>query len=686
VLSKKLKSGTGFPSPLGASLKDGGVNFAVYSRYAGEIALLLFDHRLDTYPTRIFTLYPKTNRTGDVWHIHIEGISAGQFYGFKVKGPRDVKLGHRYNSTKTLLDPYAKAISAVPQAPKSVIVDGQFDWEGIAKPHIPWNETIIYEAHLRGLTIHPSSGVICPGTYRGVTEKIPYLQDLGITALELLPVHEFNHWENLRENPRTGAKLGNYWGYSTIGFFAPKGSYCSRGDTGEQVREFKEMVRELHRAGIEVILDVVYNHSAEMNHLGPYYHFRGFDNRAYYLLEKDKRYYRNMTGCGNTLFCNHFAAGSLILDSLRYWATEMGVDGFRFDLATIFNRDRNGDWWENPPILHYINNDPVLKELKLISEPWDASGGYKMGSFGGVAWRDWNDRFRDDVRRFWKGDNWSIGGFATRLAGSADYFSGKDSPLKSVNFITCHDGFTLNDLMSYNYKHNIDNCHRNHDGAGENFSQNFGVEGETDDIVVNRLRLRQAKNFFATLLLSQGIPMILGGDECLRTQKGNNNAYCQDNEVSWFNWDFLKKNSEVYRFVREMIKFRRRHPALRRDRFFRGEDFDKNGFKDVIWFCHDGTFQDWKSENRTLAVYIDGEALETGYSTNDDNFYIMFNSLKVAVNFIISPPVNGNRWRLAIDTAQNPPWDICSQGEGPAIGEFNIYRVSPLSMVVLVSG
>ncbi|MGL5098314.1 MAG: glycogen debranching protein, partial [Planctomycetia bacterium] len=433
-------------------------------------------------------------------------------------------------------------------------------------------DSVIYEVHLRGFTAHRSAKVRSPGTYLGFIEKIPYLQDLGVTAVEFLPIHEFDHLEHAVKSPVDGSTLCNYWGYSTVGFFAPNGRYAKSRVAGAQVREFKTLVRELHRAKIEVILDVVYNHTAEGNHMGPTIHFKGLDNSIYYHLADDPSYYKDYSGCGNSLNCNHPVVRQFILESLRYWVRHFHIDGFRFDLASVLGRDRSGAVIGNPPLLEEIAEDPELRDVKIIAEAWDAAGAYQVGSFPGGRWAEWNGRYRDDVRRFWRGDPGLTGALATRLTGSSDlYQSSGRRPYHSINFITSHDGFTLSDLVSYNQKHNDGNGEANRDGENNNLSFNFGVEGPSDAIAVGRLRLRQLKNFLATLLLSQGVPMLLGGDEFRRTQRGNNNCYCQDNELSWFDWNLVQKNGELYRFTRELIAFRRNHPVFRRTKFFKGE-------------------------------------------------------------------------------------------------------------------
>lgn len=679
-----LKASRGSPLELGARLEGSGANFAVYSGSASAMSLVLFDKPGDRRPAREIKFSPEENRTGDVWHLFVEGVSEGALYGFRADGSRLIRDGHRFNPANILLDPYARAVADLQSLPKCVLTRiDDFDWQGVRKPKIPWEKTVIYETHVKGFTAHPSSKVKYPGTYCGVIEKIPYLKDLGITAVEFLPLQEFNHRENPRRNPLTEEVLGNYWGYSTVAFFAPKGSYSSSGDTGEQVVEFKEMVRELHRAGIEVILDIVFNHTAEMGRGGPTYSFRGLDNRAYYLMAEDGRRYLNLTGCGNTFKCSHPAVVDFIVHCLRYWSAVMMVDGFRFDLATIFNRDEKGGWLEDSPVLKRINGDPLLKGVKLISEPWDAAGGYKPGSFGGREWVDWNDRCRDDVRRFWRGDSGSAGRLATRVAGSQDLFAGKGTPLKSLNFITCHDGFTLYDLCSYTKKHNIANGHRNRDGMGENFSRNFGAEGETEDPEILHARLRQAKNFIATLFLSQGIPMILGGDEFLRTQGGNNNAYCQDNDVSWFNWELLAGNREIHRFCREMIKLRRSKPFLKRRNFFTGQALKKNIRPDVLWFKDDGTPQDWGKSRNTLGCFINGRWRASGRGADDD-FFLMFNSGEEAVKFKLPPGKPVKEWYVAVDTDAESPHDIFPPGDEPLAESQAEFTIGPLSLSVLV--
>ena len=449
--------------------------------------------------------------------------------------------------------------------PKCVFTHEHFHWNQDQPPRHPWSKTVIYETHIRGFTVHPSSGVQNPGTYRGLVEKIPWLKDLGVTAVELMPVQEFNGNQAALIHPQTGKPLGDYWGYNPVVFFAPKASYSSSGGMGQQKLEFKEMVQAFHGAGIEVILDVVFNHTGEGDELGPTLCFRGMDNAIFYTLAGDKRYYRDFTGTGNTINANHPVVRDHILAALRYWVVEMHVDGFRFDLASVLGRDECGKLLADAPLLERIAEDPILRDVKLIAEAWDAAGAFEVGSFSKRRWAEWNGRYRDDVRRFWRGDDGMLGLFASRICGSADIYTraGK-GPEGSINFITCHDGFTLNDLVSYRYKHNQANGENNHDGTTDNFSENYGAEGETADAGIEAVRKRQIKNFFLTLLVSRGVPMLLGGDEFRRTQRGNNNAWCQDNEISWFDWTYLEKHREIHRFVRGMIALSPRASGVER--------------------------------------------------------------------------------------------------------------------------
>jgi isoamylase len=541
---RDLPASPGHPLPFGATPTALGVRFSAFSRHATAVTLLLFDLPADERPAVEIALDPRLNRTGDAWHVEVDGIGPGSLYLFRVDGPRDPARGHRFDPAAMLLDPYAKAVTGPQGARKGVVVSDDFDWQGDRPLGRPLRRTVIHETHVRGLTRHPSSGVEHPGTFRGVVEKIPYLADFGVTAVELMPVMEFDERANHRTNQVTGERLGNYWGYNTIAFFAPKEGYAAAVAPGAAVTEFKEMVRSLHRAGIEVILDIVFNHTAEGDETGPTLSFRGWDNAIYYLLMADHSRYANFTGCGNTMNCNHPIVRTFIIDCLRYWAVEMHVDGFRFDLGSVLGRDRQGRLMENPPILERIAEDPVLRGTKIIAEAWDAAGAYQVGQFPGGRWAELNDRFRDDARKFWRGDPGSTGAMATRLAGSSDlYLRDGRKPFHSINFITSHDGFTLNDLVSYSRRHNDENGEGGRDGFEPNLSDNHGVEGPSADPAVEAVRERQVKNFLATLLVSLGTPMLLGGDEMRRTQRGNNNPWCQDNEVSWYDWRLLERHA-----------------------------------------------------------------------------------------------------------------------------------------------
>jgi glycogen operon protein len=708
---KQLVTMPGKPLPLGATLRDRGVQFAIFSRHATAITLQLFATSEDISPAAEIQLDPRVNKTGDIWHIFVEGLTAGQLYGYRADGPYRPLEGLRFNKHKLLLDPYARAVTGnlnwnlsdargydigAPEgdlsfsasdsaggAPKCIVMGNDFSWDGDRPLSIPLKDTIIYEMHVRGLTCHPSAKVNHPGTFLGVAEKIPYLKELGITAVELLPIQEFDECEIMKTNPRTGEKLGNYWGYSTMSFFAPKGRYSSSGSMGEQVREFKGMVKELHRAGIEVILDVVFNHTAEGNETGPTLCFRGLDNTIYYLLDDGGRHYKNYSGCGNTLNCNHPLLREFIIDCLHYWVIEMHVDGFRFDLASILGRDQEGRILENPPLIERIAENPVLRNTKIIAEAWDAGGAYQVGRFPG-RWAEWNGHFRDDIRKFWRGDAGMIPHLATRLTGSSDLFqtSGR-APFHSVNFVTCHDGFTLNDVVTYAGKHNLANGENNLDGSDDNLSCNYGAEGETADGAINELRTRQIKNFLATLMLSQGVPMLLGGDEFRRTQGGNNNAYCQDNEISWFNWDLLGTHEEIFRFTKELIRIRKQHGALRRAHFFSGADHDRDGIPDISWYSNTGMLFDWSTTGSSLACLISGSRKETGAPQDDNDFYLIFNAAATPLTFSLPRLPSGKSWWRTVDTAQPAPHDILPAGKEIKAGKK--YTTQSRSLVVLIS-
>ncbi|HZT71086.1 MAG TPA: glycogen debranching protein GlgX [Terriglobia bacterium] len=690
---------SGVPFPLGATFRANGVNFAIFSRHATGVRLDLFERPEDGMPTRSILLNPVRNKTGDVWHVWLEGIMPGQLYGYRFAGPYAPHEGHRFNPDKLVVDACATAIAPVPgrsfltalgydpssplrdlsystadnaaTAPKSVVSHPDFDWQDDQPLRLPSESTVIYELHVRGFTIHPSAGVAAPGTYKGLTEKIPYLKDLGVTAVELMPVQEFNEYHMPRINPHTGKRLRNYWGYDPINFFAVKSSYASIREKGAQVLEFKEMVRTFHQAGIEVILDVVFNHTVEGNEMGPTVCFRGIDNAIYYWLAEDKRYYRDFSGTGQTINATHPVVRDMILDALRYWVIEMHVDGFRFDLASVLGRDRHGNILSDAPLLERIAEDPILRDAKLIAEAWDAAGAYQVGGFSYRRWAEWNGRYRDDVRKYWRGDDGMAPYFASRITGSYDLYhaSGK-GPECSINFVTCHDGFTLNDLVSYSQKHNEDNGEGNRDGMNENYSSNYGVEGETNDPAIEAVRCRQIKNMLLTLAISRGIPMLLAGDEFRRTQRGNNNAYCQDNEISWVDWTLLDRNRDIYQFARGMLAFRRTHPVLRREAYYTQEElrwFDPAG-KDPNWF---------DPRLKALACLVRAEG--------GPELYFMFNPDSKAVRFAI-PPARSGRWVLAVDTTRPTPRNFYTPGAETPLRNNQSYLATPRSAVVLVEG
>jgi isoamylase len=670
----------GRPFPLGATWDGQGTNFSLFSEHAERVELCLFDaeHREMRHEL--------TERTALNWHGYLPAVGPGQRYAYRVHGPYHAEAGHRFNAAKLLVDPYAKAIEGpvhweggnvfpyVPGGedadlfpdeeddadaiPKCMVVDPHFDWEDDAKPETPWHETVIYEVHVRGFTkLRPGVREDLRGTFAGLAsdDAIGHLQDLGVTAVEILPVHH-----NADEHHLVEKGLTNYWGYSSVGFLAPHALYSATGRNGEQVKEFKGMVKALHRAGIEVILDVVYNHTPEGNHLGPMLSLRGIDNSSYYrLMPDDPRYYMDFTGTGNSLNPVHPSVLRLIMDSLRYWAVECRVDGFRFDLASALARE----FYEVDRLSAFfdiIHQDPVLSQVKLIAEPWDVGpGGYQVGNFP-VLWTEWNGLYRDTVRDFWRGEA-GVADFASRFTGSADLFE-RDGrrPFSSINFVTAHDGFTLADLVSYNEKHNEANLEDNRDGTDDNRSWNSGVEGPTDDPEVLALRERRQRSFLATLFLSLGVPMLLGGDELGRSQGGNNNAYCQDNEISWFDWSLDERQERLLAFTRRVIALRRAHPVFRRAEFLAGEEALGSGLPDVWWFRPDGrrmTRRDWQNgEARALGLFLNGEEIRRktrdGERVTDDSFLLLLNAHHELLAFTLPPRRFGARWLLELSTAE----------------------------------
>lgn len=676
----------GQSSPLGATVVDDGVNFSLFARYATRVELLLFDREDDARPSRRVPIDPATHRTYHYWHVFVPGVQSGQLYGYRVQGPSEPAPGLRFDPSKVLLDPYGRGV-VVPKsysreaagqpgdnaatAMKSVVVDPHpYDWEGDQPLRRPASQTIIYEMHVRGFTRHPSSGVgeSTRGTYAGLIEKIPYLQQLGITAVELLPVFQF---DPLDAPP---GKI-NYWGYAPISFFAPHQAFSSRQDPLGPVDEFRDMVKALHRAGIEVILDVVFNHTAEGNQRGPTLCFRGIDNPTYYMLERGE-WYANYTGCGNTLNTNHPIVRRMIVDSLRYWVREMHVDGFRFDLASILSRDSNGFPLPNPPVLWDIESDPVLAGTKLLAEAWDAAGLYQVGSFVGDAWREWNGRFRDDVRDFFRGEPGSVRRIADRIVGSPEIYGHKGREVEqSVNFVTCHDGFTLNDLVSYNEKHNEANAEGNRDGANDNRSWNCGVEGPSDDPMIQQLRNRQVKNFLTVTMLSLGVPMIAMGDEVRRTQRGNNNAYCQDNEISWFDWTHLEKHGDVFRFV-SLLCARR---AIRTTEHERHRVSLTQLLTEATESWHGIKLNqpDWSDGSHSLA--LNAQLRHEGFSV-----HLILNSYWKPLEFEL-PRLKDGSWRRWIDTALDSPNDILPWQSAVAVPR-DVYRAEARSVVTLIAG
>jgi isoamylase len=690
---------SGRPQPLGVSQRGSHLNFAVFSRHATDVRLVLFAPGRHEALVE-FPLNPIFHRTGDVWHIEIAGMDPSLRYGWRAdRQPQPQDGFHRFDRSRVLLDPYGAALTGghewgrgyrragetadAPFRRRSTFVAQDFDWNLVPAPRVPVPDKVIYELHVRGFTRHPSAGVRFPGTYRGLIEKIPYLQDLGITTVELLPVYEFDENDNPNVDPRSGERLKNFWGYSPIAFFAPKAAYAADGRNGQQVAEFKALVRELHRAGLEVFLDVVFNHTGEGQDPRRTSSFRGLDNSVYYILDPVTGEYRDFSGCGNTLNCNDPVVRDVIRDALRYWVAEMRVDGFRFDLASILGRGPHGQVLALPPVVERIAADPVLAGSMLIAEAWDAAGLYQVGSFPAWGrWAEWNGVFRDDVRRFLRGEPGVAGRLATRLAGSADLYQASGRrPQHSINFVTCHDGFTLHDLVSYNAKRNEANGEHNRDGGDQNDSWNCGVEGESADPVVLELRRRQVRNFLTILLLSQGTPMLLAGDEFGRTQLGNNNAYCQDNEVSWVDWRLLERHADLHQFARTLIRFRRAHPVLRRTEFLTGRGTAQDPQPDVAWHGVRLHQPDWGPQAQTLAMHLAG----VHAPQPDCDVYLAVNASAADLEFELPAPPAASRWVRVVDTARPGPEDIAEDGDEPVLATPSYIVVGAHSCVVLRS-
>ncbi len=678
---------SGRPHPLGAHPVEGGTNFSVWSRTASQVDLLLFDDVDDASPSRVIALDPGSNRTSSFWHVHVPDVEAGQVYTWRVHGTFDPSAGLRHDASAVLLDPYGFAV-AIPSgydrmagtrpdrdpstAMKSVVVDlTAYDWEGDTPLARPFSRTIIYELHVRGFTAHPNSGVdsSLAGTYAGLVSKIPYLTSLGVTAVELMPVQAFD--------PQDAPEgLVNYWGYSPVSFFAPHAPYASTSDPLGALDEFRTMVKELHRAGIEVILDVVFNHTAEAGADGPTFCWRGFHNRAYYLLDaQDPAVYQDHTGCGNTLNANHSIVRAMTIDALHHWVQEMHVDGFRFDLASIMSRDSDGTPLAHPPVVYQIESDPVLAATKLIAEAWDGGGLYQLGSFVGDRWREWNGQFRDDVRRFVRGDAGTVPLLPNRVLASPDLFSGRPADVEhSINFVACHDGLTLNDLVSYDHKHNEANLEDNRDGTDADYSMNHGVEGPSQDPAVEGLRTQQVKNLLAITLISMGVPMIGMGDEVRRTQGGNNNAYCQDNETSWFDWDLTSRHGDIRRFVRGLIDVR---CALDMTQVMHGLTLEQFLERSVVQFHGVRLDQpDWSADSHTLALTI-RSVIGTRMVHAILNAYA--EPLDFELPAIAGP---GLPWRRVVDTGLDSPEDVCSLAGAPVVTGGS-YRAAAHSVVLL---
>jgi glycogen operon protein len=682
----QIKVPFGNSYPLGATCYPEGVNFCIFSKNARQIDLLFFNSEDDGEPSKVIKLDPSINRTFYYWHVFVPGIEAGQLYGYRAYGPRNPTPGNMFDENKLIIDPYARALAGYRSysrkaskepgnnykyALKSVIVDpDRFDWAGDRPLQRPYSTSIIYEMHVGGFTRNPNSGIDKNkrGTYLGLIEKIPYLKELGITAVELMPVQFFDE-----QDAQPG--MTNFWGYSPISFFAPHAGYGVSHKAHEITDEFRQMVKSFHNEGMEVILDVVFNHTAEAGIDGPIYSLRGLENKAYYILNEERNNYRDYTGCGNTLNANHSIVRRMIMDCLRNWVTEYHIDGFRFDLASVLSRDEKGEPLKNPPVLWEIESDPVLAGTKIIAEAWDAAGLYQVGSFIGDRWAEWNGKYRDHVRRFIKGDKNMVSKFASKLVASPDiYIDPSREPNRSIHFVCCHDGFTLNDLVTYNVKHNEGNLESNRDGSSDNISWNCGVEGETDDPYVNALRLRQIKNFLTLTFIAQGTPMLLMGDEVRRTQKGNNNAYCQDNEIGWFDWDLVQKNSELLTFARNIIYFTQKLQMFKiEDLLATPEDIDE---PHITWHGIELNKPDWSKNSHSLAFTL-------YHPVARETVHVMVNAFWDTLKFQI-PALKEQKWYKVIDTSVEAPNDFCKPGGGQKL-DRKVVKVKDRSIMLLMA-
>ena len=692
-MTRKHNTNPGSRYPAGTRADAGGVNFCIFSRNATCVELVLYESADSTVPLQVISLDPEINRTFFFWHVYVEGLSPGIYYTWRVDGPGETALtGFRFNKQKELLDPWTRAVTdklwnrkrasdpedTTASSMRSMVVNDTYDWEGDQPLNHTLENSVIYELHVGGLTRHPSANVNNPGTFAAVIEKIPYLKELGITDVELMPVMAFDEQDILEAVTARGLK--NYWGYSTHSFYCPHPGYCVSPEQGTHRREFRDMVKALHKAGIGVILDVVLNHTAEGGADGPTINFKGLGNEMFYHLDPDdRRIYLDYTGCGNTVNCNHPLVSRFLVGCLEYWVREMHVDGFRFDLASVLARGEDGEPLYHAPVPWSIEFSRPLVHTRLIAEAWDAGGLYQVGDFPGFRWAEWNGSFRDTLRRFIRGDKGLVGEIATRLSGSSDLYEPNGRlPINSINFVTCHDGFTLYDLVSYNKKHNEANGEDNRDGHDHNFSWNCGVEGETDDTAILDLRRRQAKNFFAILFLSQGVPMILAGDEILRTQHGNNNAYCQDNELTWFDWNLVERNQDMLRFVKGMIALRKRHPCLRRHRFLTGTARGTARLPDVTWHGIRLDKPLWSDPDSQVLAFTLG-----AINTEEEDLHIILNMSEDTLAMPL-PRIPERRWYRAVDTDQPSPTDIVEPHEQNEISEETC-QVAPRSAVVLES-
>ena len=698
-MSKKKKTiptSRGFALPTGSTILSKGINFSIFARHAQEVTLVIDMPETTKIPRQQaeIPLHPEVNRTGDLWHILLKTDRDDLKYGYRIKGPMSQETnGLVYDEQILLLDPASHIHTPrawgekppEPDAPKCEIIKHDFDWQDDQPLNIPLAKSIIYELHVRGFTRHPSSKVAHPGTYRGIMEKIPYLQELGITAVELMPVTEFDENDNVFRDPASGKLLKNFWGYNPISFFALKSGYAA--DKAQHINEFKALVLALHQAGIEVILDMVFNHTGEGKYNGVTSSFRGIDNRIYYLLDHETHKYLNFSGCGNTMNCNHPVVRDLIRDALRYWVMEMHVDGFRFDLASILGRDTSGHLLANPPMIEMIAEDPVLRDTKIIAEAWDAAGLYQVGTFSTDArWAEWNGKFRDDVRAFMAGNDNTVANLATRIAGSSDlYQSSLRHPFNSINFLTSHDGFTLSDLVSFNEKHNEGNGEENRDGDNHNISWNSGTEGSTRSKTIQDLRLRRMRSMILIMLFSQGVPMINAGDEFAHSKKGNNNSWCQDNNINWLNWDLAEKNNGLLRFFKQCIHLRKTHSIFHRTSFFSpsGDTLCTGDHSEIIWQSLTPCQQDWSAECHTLAFLLSGSRTDKGQS---NHFFIMLNGARKEDAIFTLPQVPGNStqsWHQIIDTSLDSPYNFLDRQQAPEKSPKTTVKVKSMGAIVL---